>query len=163
VEVEARGRRRPALAPTAARTGDVQLSSRVAPGQQVWAHPAGFRQVLANLVGNAVVHNAPRGSVDVSSQSLIGESGEPRVRVIVRDTGPGLTTGQLASVFEPFVRYAGPLVKGTGLGLSLSRSIAERDGGTIGAESTLGVGSVFWVELPLHVGAWTGPGADPVR
>jgi signal transduction histidine kinase len=100
------------------------------------------------LVGNAIVHNVARGEVIVSTESLLGESGEHRVRVIVRDTGPGLTPEQLGQVFEPFVRYARPDVKGTGLGLSLSRSIAERDGGTIGAESTLGSGSAFWVELP---------------
>ncbi len=135
---------------TAANTADVSLASEVTPGHKVWAHPSGLRQVLANLVGNAIVHNVPQGSVMVSTESLLGESGEPRVRVIVRDTGPGLVPEQLAHVFEPFVRYARPEVKGTGLGLSLSRSIAERDGGTIGAESTFGSGSAFWVELPVN-------------
>lgn len=135
---------------TAARSALVRLSSTIEPGQNVWAHPSGLRQVLANLVGNAIVHNVPQGSVVVSAESLMGDSGEPRVRVIVRDTGPGLSHEQLAHVFEPFVRYAQPTVKGTGLGLSLSRSIAERDGGTIAAESTLGRGSAFWVELPTN-------------
>jgi len=135
---------------TAARTVGVRLSSKVDPGQTVWAHPAGLRQVLANLVGNAVVHNVAQGAVVVSTESLRGESGEPRLRVIVRDTGPGLTPEQLAHIFQPFVRYAKPAVKGTGLGLSLSRSIAERDGGTVGAESTPGDGSAFWVELPVN-------------
>lgn len=137
---------------TSARTGGVRLSSAVTPGKTVWAHPAGVRQVLANLVGNAVIHNVSQGSVEVSTASLTGEAGEPRVRVIVRDSGPGLTPEQLQHAFEPFVRYAQPSVKGTGLGLSLSRSIAERDGGTIGAESTPGSGSAFWVELPVDAG-----------
>jgi signal transduction histidine kinase len=135
---------------TAAGAAGVRLSSKVAPGQTVWAHPAGLRQVLANLVGNAVVHNVPQGAVVVSTESLRGESSEPRLRVIVRDTGPGLTPEQLAHIFQPFVRYAKPTVKGTGLGLSLSRQIAERDGGTVGAESTPGGGSAFWVELPVN-------------
>ncbi|UUZ61569.1 ATP-binding protein [Nocardioides sp. B-3] len=100
-------------------------------------------------MGNAVVHNSSGGTVVVSTEPLEGESGEPRARVIVRDTGPGLTSEQLAHVFEPFVRFAPPDVKGTGLGLSLSRTVAERDGGTIGAESTPGSGSAFWVELPV--------------
>lgn len=134
----------------AAETAGVRLSSTISAGQKVWAHPPGLRQVLANLVGNAVVHNGAHGTVVVSTESLTGESGEERLRVIVRDSGPGLTSEQLAHVFEPFVRYAQPTVKGTGLGLSLSQSVAERDGGTIGAESTPGSGSAFWVELPVH-------------
>lgn len=137
---------------TAARTAGVHLTSTVTDGQTVWAHPSGLRQVLANLVGNAVVHNGPQGEVVVSTESLRGESGEARLRVIVRDTGPGMTSEQLAQAFEPFVRFARPAVKGTGLGLSLSRSIAERDGGTIGAESRIGSGSAFWVELPVDPG-----------
>ncbi|WP_107705302.1 sensor histidine kinase [Nocardioides allogilvus] len=137
---------------TAAHSAGVQLSSTVSAGQTVWAHPSGLRQVLANLVGNAVVHNGTTGTVVVAAESLLGESGEPRLRVIVRDNGPGLTAEQLGQAFEPFVRFAKPTVKGTGLGLSLSRSIAERDGGTIGAESTPGSGSAFWVELPKIAG-----------
>jgi signal transduction histidine kinase len=143
-----------------ARASDVDLGLSVPPGQTVWAHAAGFRQVLSNLVGNAVVHN-PGGSVQVSTESLIGESGEPRLRVIVRDTGAGLTPEQLEDVFDPFVRYARPGVKGTGLGLSLSRSLAERDGGTVDAESTPGRGSAFWVELPVQEAKPSGgPGED---
>ncbi len=132
-----------------ARASEVTLDCSVAHGQTVWAHAAGFRQVLSNLIGNAVVHN-PGGSVEVSSQELRGESGEPRLRVIVRDTGTGLTPEQLHDVFNPFVRYARPGVKGTGLGLSLSRSLAERDGGTVDAHSTPGRGSAFWIELPVR-------------
>ena len=133
----------------AAQAAGVRLSSTVSAGRTVWAHPPGVRQVLANLVGNAVVHNVAGGTVVVSTEELLGESGEPRLRVIVRDTGPGLTPEQLGRVFDPFVRFAQSTVKGTGLGLSLSRSVAERDGGTIGAESTPGSGSAFWVELPV--------------
>lgn len=132
----------------AARAVDVHLENAVEPGRTVWAHSAGLRQVLVNLVGNAIVHNVRGGSVSVSTASFTGEAGEGRLRVIVRDTGPGLTAEQLNHVFEPFVRYAQPSVKGTGLGLSLSRSIAERDGGTIGVESTPGSGTAFWIELP---------------
>ena len=133
----------------AAQMVDVHLENDVTPDQTVWAHASGLRQVLTNLIGNAVVHNVPGGSVAVSTASLTGEAGEARLRVIVRDTGPGLTPEQLDHVFEPFVRYAQPSVKGTGLGLSLSRSIAERDGGTIGVESTPGSGTAFWIELPV--------------
>jgi signal transduction histidine kinase len=132
---------------TASLTSDVTLTSTVPPDQSVWAHAAGFRQILSNLVGNAVVHN-PGGSVHVSTQALRGETGEPRLRVIVRDTGEGLDAERLRTAFDPFVRHARPEVKGTGLGLSLSRSLAERDGGTVDAESTPGKGSAFWVELP---------------
>ncbi|KRF34999.1 sensor histidine kinase [Nocardioides sp. Soil805] len=132
-----------------ARASDVTLGCSVTSGQTVWAHAAGFRQVLSNLIGNAVVHN-PGGAVEVSTQALRGESGEPRLRIIVRDTGEGLTVEQLRDVFNPFVRYARAGVRGTGLGLSLSRSLAERDGGTVDAHSTPGRGSAFWVELPVR-------------
>lgn len=134
-----------------ARASDVSLRCSIPPGETVWAHAAGFRQVLSNLIGNAVVHN-PGGSVEVSTRALRGESGEPRLRVIVRDTGAGLTPDELRDVFDPFVRFARPGVKGTGLGLSLSRSLAERDGGTVDAQSTPGRGSAFWIELPVTDG-----------
>jgi signal transduction histidine kinase len=135
-----------------ASAADVTICNRVTPGATVWSHAAGLRQILTNLVGNAVIHNRPGGRVEVSTEPFRGEVGEDRLRIIVRDTGAGLTTDQLAHVFEPFVRFAPPGVKGNGLGLPLSRTIAEQDRGTIGAESTPGVGSAFWVELPVDVG-----------
>lgn len=126
----------------------VTVVNRVPPGLSVLARPAGLRQVLTNLVGNAIVHNRHGGTVEVGAQPLVGEGGQPRVRVTVRDTGRGLSAVQLRSAFEPFVRFAGPSVKGTGLGLPLARTVAERDGGELGADSTPGEGSVFWVDLP---------------
>lgn len=127
----------------------VSVTSTVDPGLTVLARPSGFRQVLNNLVGNAVIYNRRGGTVEVGAQPLVGEGGQARVRVTVRDTGPGLDAEQLRQVFEPFVRFADPDVRGTGLGLPLSRTVAERDGGEVGADSTPGQGSVFWVDLPV--------------
>lgn len=130
----------------AARAG-VTLTSTVPDGLAALARPAGLRQVLATLVGNAVVHNRPGGSVEVGAEPMVGEGGEARVRLVVRDTGLGLDAEQLREAFEPFVRFHLE-VPGTGLGLPLARTVAERDGGSIGAESVPGRGSSFWIDLP---------------
>jgi signal transduction histidine kinase len=136
---------------TPAQTAAVEMYIDVDPAATVRAHPSGVRQVLTSLVGNAIAHHHPHGgTVDLSTQRLLGESGQEMVRIIVRDNGPGLTSEQLEHVFEPFVRYAGPEVPGSGLGLSMARTIAERDGGAVRGESTPGVGSSFWVELPVR-------------
>lgn len=136
---------------TPAQTAAVEMYIDVDPAATVRAHPSGVRQVLTSLLGNAIAHHHPHGgTVDLSTQRLLGESGQEMVRIIVRDNGPGLTSEQLEHVFEPFVRYAGPEVPGSGLGLSMARTIAERDGGAVRGESTPGVGSSFWVELPVR-------------
>lgn len=129
-------------------TAGVTVTSQVEPGNLVLTTPAGLRQILTNLVGNAIAYNHRGGTVAVTSESTQDEFGERRLRISVRDTGQGLTPQQQRDVFKPFVRFAGVEVRGTGLGLSLSRSLAERDGGMMGVESTPGVGSVFWVDLP---------------
>ncbi|MDN4171887.1 HAMP domain-containing sensor histidine kinase [Nocardioides sp. SOB77] len=126
----------------------ITVTNSVAPGAVVRARPSAFRQALTNLVGNAIVHNHPGGTVEVTVEPLRGEHGEARLRTSVRDSGPGLDDEQLDGVFEPFVRYAGEQTPGTGLGLALTRTLAERDGGTLGATSVLGRGSVFWIDLP---------------
>lgn len=134
---------------TPARGANVTMHADIDPSLTAWAHEAGVRQVLTNLVGNAIAHHRPEGgTVRLTATSLLGESGRPMVRVIVRDDGPGLTPDEMQHVFEPFVRFAGPGTKGSGLGLSISRTIAERDGGAVQGESTPGVGTSFWLELP---------------
>lgn len=136
---------------TPARTAGVDMQAHVDPRLSAWGHPSAIRQVLANLLGNAIVHHRPTGgTVQVTAEELVGESAKPMVRIIVRDDGPGLTPDQLAHVFEPFVRFAAPTTQGSGLGLSLSRTIAEREGGAVRGESTPGTGSSFWLELPAY-------------
>ena len=136
---------------TPARTARVDMLAQVDPGLTAWAHPSAVRQVLAHLLGNAITHHRPGGgTVHLSAEQLLGESGQPMVRVVVRDDGPGLEREQLEHAFEPFVRYAGPGTPGIGLGLSMARTIAERDGGAVRGESTPGVGSSFWLELPVR-------------
>ena len=134
-----------------AQAAGVEIAVDVDPAATVWAHPSGVRQALANLVGNALTHHRPDGGhVHLSTERLRGESGAEMVRIIVRDDGPGLEAAQLEHAFEPFTRFAAPGTTGSGLGLSMSRTIAERDGGAVRGESTPGVGSSFWLELPVH-------------
>ena len=136
---------------TPAHTAKVEMVVEVDPAVTAWAHPAGVRQVLTNLLGNAIAHHRPSGgTVHLSAVRLLGESGREMVRIVVRDDGPGLTTEQLEHVFEPFVRFAAPTTKGSGLGLSMSRTIAERDGGAVRGESVPEAGCTFWLELPAR-------------
>jgi signal transduction histidine kinase len=100
---------------------------------------------LSNLVRNAITHmGGARGNrVDI----FVGEAGE-RVRIEVRDTGPGLTPGAEATVFEPFVRGPGATHPGLGLGLATVKRIVEAHGGAVGVESHVGAGCRFWMDLP---------------
>lgn len=129
-------------------SASVTITAAVPAATCVLTTPSGLRQILTNLVGNAVAYNVPGGTVRVTTSRTRDEFGENRVRISVHDTGPGLTAEQVRDVFTPFVRFAAPETKGTGLGLSLSRSLAERDGGMMGVESEPGEGSIFWVDLP---------------
>jgi len=144
-----------------ASTGGVEMTVDVDPEVTVWAHATAVRQVLTNLVGNAITHHRPGGgTVHVSAERLLGESGHPMVRIVVRDDGPGLDAEQLAHAFEPFVRFAADGRRGTGLGLSISRTMAERDGGAVRGESVPGTGSTFWLELPAVALASVQPASD---
>ena len=108
--------------------------------------PVRVRQVLSNLVGNAIKYTA-RGRVEVRVQ----RSGDNHLRFEVADTGPGLSGEELQRAFEPFSRIdrVGLGVSGAGLGLSLSRELARLMDGDVSAESAVGVGSRFWLELPF--------------
>jgi PAS domain S-box-containing protein len=108
------------------------------------------KQVLINLLTNAVKYNSERGVVEVDCV----ESGRGRTRVSVRDTGEGLPAEQLGQLFQPFNRLGQEAggEEGTGIGLVVAKRLVELMGGAIGAESTVGVGSVFWFELSSVVG-----------
>ncbi|HWO72002.1 MAG TPA: ATP-binding protein [Dehalococcoidia bacterium] len=106
-----------------------------------------LRQVLLNLLTNAVKYNRDAGSVTVSCQP----SDNGTLRLSVSDTGPGIDPAKVARLFTPFDRLGAEQtsVEGTGLGLTLSKRLIEAMGGSIGVESTVGTGSTFWIELPL--------------
>ncbi len=104
-----------------------------------------LKQVLTNLVVNAIKYNRPEGEVQIEVEA----AGEERIRLSVTDTGMGIPEEAIARLFVPFERLDAALsdVEGTGLGLALSRSLIEVMGGSIGVESTVGAGSRFWCEL----------------
>lgn len=105
------------------------------------------RQVLINLLTNAVKYNTEHGRVTVSSEIRDGD----RLRIIVRDTGIGIAPGKLPLLFTPFERMdqRHGTISGIGIGLSITKQLVEAMGGSVGVESEPGKGSLFWFELPL--------------
>jgi PAS domain S-box-containing protein len=105
------------------------------------------KQVLINLLFNAIKYNTPGGSVVVACSLRSPDS----IRISVRDTGAGLAPEQIAQLFQPFNRLGkeASAEEGTGIGLVVTKRLVELMGGTIGADSAIGAGSVFWFELNL--------------
>jgi signal transduction histidine kinase/ActR/RegA family two-component response regulator len=105
------------------------------------------KQVLINLLFNAIKYNRPGGTVTVEFTLSAPDS----IRVSVRDTGAGLAAEQVAQLFQPFNRLGkeASAEEGTGIGLVVTKRLVELMGGTIGVDSEVGVGSAFWVELSL--------------
>ncbi len=103
------------------------------------------KQVLINLLSNAIKYNRAGGAVEV----ICTITATRRTRIAVHDTGNGLPAEKLAQLFQPFNRLGqeSGIEEGTGIGLVVSKRLTELMGGEIGAESTVGVGSVFWIEL----------------
>jgi CheY-like chemotaxis protein len=103
------------------------------------------KQVLINLLFNAIKYNKPAGAVAVECALSLPDS----IRISVRDTGAGLAAEQLAQLFQPFNRLGkeASAEEGTGIGLVVTKRLVELMGGVIGADSAVGVGSVFWIEL----------------
>jgi signal transduction histidine kinase len=115
----------------------------VAPGSiEVVADPGRLRQILTNLLDNAVAHGG--GSAVIT----IDPTGQGRVRIAVTDGGQGIPASERDRVFEPFHRLAGGSVRGTGLGLYLARELAQAMGGSLTAGEASGGGAELTLELP---------------
>jgi PAS domain S-box-containing protein len=108
-----------------------------------------LKQVLINLLSNAIKYNRVGGKVVVESDLCQNNS----IRISVKDTGEGLSPGQIAQLFQPFNRLGqeATSVQGTGIGLTVSKRLIEAMGGIIGVDSTVGEGSVFWIVLELTI------------
>ncbi len=117
------------------------------PGCFVQADRTRVKQVLINLLSNAIKYNREHGAVEVQCAATNPE----RIRISVKDNGAGLCVEKLAQLFQSFNRLGQEArsEEGTGIGLVVSKRLVELMGGIIGVESTVGVGSVFWIELLL--------------
>jgi two-component system sensor histidine kinase/response regulator len=115
---------------------------------ECFADPDRLMQIASNLIGNAIKYSHQGGSVTVSSRSRDG-----RLRVEVQDDGPGIPEEEMPLLFTSFARLSNQPTggeKSSGVGLSIARQLVELHGGEIGAESTSGVGSTFWFEIPAR-------------
>ncbi len=106
-----------------------------------------IKQILINLLSNAIKYNRSNGRVVVECI----EVPEGRIRICVEDTGQGLSAEQITQLFQPFNRLGqeAHAEEGTGIGLVMTKRLVELMGGVIGVESTVGEGSIFWVEMNL--------------
>ena len=135
----------------------LSFACRVPPGVATYLRgdPSRIRQVLVNLVGNAIKFTEA-GEVVIALDPVTQEAGPVALRFSVRDTGIGIPPERQAAVFDSFIQADGSTTRrygGTGLGLTISRQLVEMMGGRIGVESEPGRGSTFWFELTLEQAA----------
>ena len=143
----------------------VQLSAACAPGVAVWGSAASLRQLLTNLVANAVKFTPAGGHVTVHVDWQAGGADQRRMaQVVVADTGPGIPAADHDRVFESGVRLErDAAVPGQGIGLSVCRDVAAQHGGSIRIDETAGGGATFAVTLPQDRRARAAPGVVVVR
>ena len=123
----------------------------------VIADPARVRQVMVNLLGNAVKYTI-RGRIEMR----LSRPAPDRAQIEVVDTGPGLSPEELNGAFQPFsrIKRTAAGVPGAGLGLPLSRQLANLMGGAITAESAIGIGCCFRLDLPFDANAFSAEPAE---
>jgi len=130
--------------PLAARH-DIAVTPSVPAQATVWGDRLRVKQVLLNLLSNAIKYNRAGGQVRVTALAA-----DTRLRIEVRDSGPGIAAEDLPRLFRPFERLEKSAAgEGTGIGLVLVKELVVAMHGEAGVDSTPGVGSTFWFELPL--------------
>src|SRR5262249_37469589 len=143
------------LRPKAAEKG-LSIESTIDPAaaRSFMGDPTRIRQVLVNLIGNAIKFT-DKGSVSLTIRP-VAEAGPPALRVEVRDTGIGISGEAQKCLFQTFSQADGTITRrfgGTGLGLAISKQLVQLMGGAIGVESRPGEGSTFWFTLPSRQAA----------
>ncbi len=129
-----------------ARKRGIRISHELAPGAvRVLGDATRVKQILTNLLTNAVKYNADQGRIHVATRLIATE-----VEISVTDTGLGMTPAQMGELFQPFNRLGRERSsqEGTGIGLVISQRLAELMGGSLRARSVTGEGSVFILSLP---------------
>jgi PAS domain S-box-containing protein len=155
------------IEPQAQKYGITMSFCELAKSCFVLADRTRVKQILINLLSNAIKYNHAGGAVVVECSASFPE----RIRISIKDTGPGLSPDELAQLFQPFNRLgrAAGGEEGTGIGLVMTKRLVELMGGVIGVKSAVGVGSVFWVELlraadpQLAVGATDSAALQPAQ
>ncbi len=158
------------LIASTAQTKGLELTINVEPGVEtsVKGDPARIRQVLLNLVGNAVkftdhgevdircfaVSNDTVSKATVSNDTVSNGNERQSVRIEVADTGPGIRQADIGRLFQSFSQLDASATRnygGTGLGLAISKRLVELMGGEIGVNSIFGAGSTFWFTIPMEL------------
>jgi PAS domain S-box-containing protein len=124
--------------------------------ETIYTDPVRLRQVLANLIGNAIKFTE-QGTVRIAVDWVMGPTGSGRLRVAVSDTGIGIAADRIDELFEPFTQLDGSFTRrygGTGLGLAISQRLARELGGDVEVTSRMGEGSTF--TLTIDVGSLAG-------
>ena len=118
--------------------------------------PLHLRQILINIIGNAIKYNRPGGKVLVRMEELSAEDGLAAFRFVIEDDGIGMSEEFQKHLFEPFTQESNDArtsYRGTGLGMAITKSLVEQMGGTISVRSAPGEGSVFTVCLSVQIDA----------
>ncbi|MEY9855595.1 two-component system sensor histidine kinase BaeS [Catenulispora sp. GAS73] len=127
----------------------ITVTVDAAPGLEVYADPERIRQVLGNLVSNAVRHTSRDGRITLTAIA----AGDDAVELRVQDTGTGIAEAELPYIFDRFWRSEKSRNRstgGSGLGLAIARHLVQAHGGSVRADSTVGVGTTMTVRLPVR-------------
>jgi len=142
----------------AAKHGVAVRTAPPAPDLAVHADHMRLRQVVLNLLTNAIKYNRPGGTVTLACTA----AAPGRLRLSVADTGPGIPEALRPKLFQPFTRLIGERreIEGNGIGLTIARQLAEMMGGTLDYTTAEGEGTTFWIELAV-AGEVSAPGPHP--